>query len=63
MDEQTGEYVYRFKQNIAERKGFLDLMEINFDVIKDKTTGKKYVQIKNIPINLNFQGKIYLFVY
>ena len=62
IDEHTGEYVYRFRPDVADRKGFIDLMEVNFDVIKDNKTGKQFVQIKSIPTHLNFQSKIYLIV-
>ncbi len=63
LDKETGEYVYRFKKPIAERKGLMDLMEINFEIRKDKKTGKKLIQIKTIPTNLDFTGKINLIVY
>jgi hypothetical protein len=41
----------------------MELMEIDFDKIKDKQTGRKLIQIKTIPENLNNQSKIYLIVY
>jgi len=63
IDEKLGEYVYRFKKDIAERKGFIDLMEINFDIKKDKKTRKNFIQIKTIPNNLDFKGMFYLIVY
>jgi hypothetical protein len=63
FDEQTGEYIYRFKKTIAERRGFTDLMEINFNIIKDKKTGKKLIQIDSLPNNFYFKSKIYLIVY
>jgi hypothetical protein len=41
----------------------MELMEINFDIIKDKQFGKEFIQIETIPENLIYQGKIYLIVY
>ncbi len=63
IDKKLGEYVYRFKKDIAERKGFIDLMEINFDIKKDKKTRKNLIQIKTIPNNLDFKSMFYLIVY
>ncbi len=59
----TDEHPYRFKEDFAEQKGLMELMEINFDIIKDKQFGKEFIQIETIPENLIYQGKIYLIVY
>ncbi|CAF0909783.1 unnamed protein product [Rotaria sordida] len=38
IDKKTGEYVYRLRKSIAEQKGFMDLIDTNFDIITDKQT-------------------------
>ena len=58
INRQTRESVYRFKADVAERKGFTDLMEIDFDIISDKKTGHRWIEIESIPDNFNIQGKI-----
>lgn len=35
----------------------MDLIDINFDIIRDTDTGAQLVQIKSLPNNIDFQGK------
>lgn len=57
FDQTTGDYVYRFKKDIAEQKGFMDLIDINFDIVTDNHTGEQMVELRDLPKDLNFQGK------
>lgn len=57
IDQQTRESFYRFKADVAERRGFTDLMEVNFDIITDKKTGNRWIEIESFPDYLNIHGK------
>lgn len=56
-DEQTGESVYRFRADVAARKGFLDLIDIHFDIVYDRRNGSEWIEIKSVPDYFDFQGK------
>ena len=58
INRQTRQAVYRFKADVAERKGFTELMEVDFDIISDKKTGNRWIEIESIPDNFNIHGKI-----
>jgi len=60
FDNQQGEYVYRLRRDFAERKCLLELMEINFEIIKDKNTGEKFIHIQSQPEHLNFHRRIFV---
>ena len=37
----------------------MDIIEINFDIIEDKNTGQRLIQIKSLPNNLPYKGMIF----
>lgn len=53
IDEKTGEKVLRMKKDVAQRKGFVDLENVDFEYKIDETTGQRTIQIKNTQGKLN----------
>lgn len=45
-DAKTGKKVLRMKKEVAKRKGFVGIEEIDFEVVIDQATGQQTVQIK-----------------
>ena len=41
----------------AEQKGFMDLLETNFDIVTNPKTGEQIIKVKNLPKDANFTGK------
>ncbi|CAF4339793.1 unnamed protein product [Rotaria socialis] len=60
FDETNGEYIYRLKKDFAEQKGFMDLIEANFDIVPDEEIGAEIVKIKSLPNYNNLTGEHYL---
>ena len=46
-DAKTGKKVLRMKKEVAKRKGFVGIDEIDFEVVIDQNTGQQTVQIKS----------------
>ena len=53
IDEKTGEKVLRMKKDVAQRKGCVDLENVDFEYKIDETTGQRTIQIKNTQGKLN----------
>ena len=47
VDTKTGKKVLRMKKEVAKRKGFVGIDELDFEVVIDETTGQQTVQLKS----------------
>ena len=46
-DAKTGKKVLRMKKEVAKRKGFVEMDNVDFEVVIDQTTGQQSIQIKS----------------
>ena len=57
VDQETNQSVFRFHPEVAQKKDFMDLITANFDIVTDKITRERFIQIIDLPLNLNIQGE------
>ena len=56
VDQRLSQSVYRLRREVAEPKGFLDLLEVNFDIVTDPMTRDRYVRLLSVPQDAPFEG-------
>lgn len=56
VDQRLSQSVYRLRREAAEPKGFLDLLEVNFDIVTDPMTRDRYVRLLSVPQDAPFEG-------